>query len=382
MKRTTWIMILGVASQLGLSACKQGVVDDNYPILKASLEETKVSMNDLFSKVEIVPLETNDSCLLIFPWKVLCINGKYGVFDFHASSFLVFDEKGKFIRQIGRRGQGPGEYSYIYDVSYDEDADRFYMLSPFGEILCYLSNGSFQNRIRLPQKANYQEFEDYGKYWITWSVPLDDDEPGFSFISKETFLCENSWWHCNPNVTTSSGNLHQYDGNVYFSCPMNRKIYKVTGKDSLQIAYVWDFGSDNYSIAQWGISETKFGGSEERELVAQYQEEHVIPYIQCLQAQTKRFYYSQFVIGYRLTHKRAHLFYRKSDGKNVYFETTSEGLHFKPMYWGEDYVISISDDNDMLDLDIYKAFLSPSEYAKIANRKEDDNPFLLKCYYK
>ena len=52
------------------------------------------------------------------------------------------------------------------------------------------------------------------------------------------------------------------------------------------------------------------------------------------------------------------------------------------MYWGEDYVISISDEGDMLDLDIYKAFLPPTEYAKIADRKEDDNPFLLKCYYK
>ena len=150
----------------------------------------------------------------------------------------------------------------------------------------------------------------------------------------------------------------------------------------MQIAYAWDFGSDNYSVEQWDISETKYGGTEEGELIGRYQEEHVIPYTLCFQVQTERLYYSQFIIGFRESQKRKHLFYRKSDGKNVYFETTSEGLHFKPMYWGEDYVISISDEGDMLDLDIYKSFLPPSEYVKIANRKEDDNPFLLKCYYK
>ena len=365
-----------------LLACHNGQEESNYPILKASLEETEVSMNDLFSKVEVLPLETNDSCLLVRPDKILQWDGHYGVFDKTIPGLFVYDSEGEFIRRIGRRGQGPGEFTYIYDVLRDEGTGSFYMLSPFGELYCYSPDGMFLKQIRLPQKYNYWSFENHDDYWITWSYPGGSDDPGISFIAKETTECERSWWLCNRSVNLSVKPFYTYKGEVYFTRPMNREVYQLTGADSIQTAYAWDFGPDNYTVAQWGISETEWGGPAEGNLVDQYREDRTIPYTLDTQAQTDRFYYTQFFIGFRTYRKWTHLFYRKSDGKNVYFETTSEGLHFKPMYWGEDYVVSISDDNDMLDLDIYKAFLPPSEYAKIANRKEDDNPFLLKCYYK
>ena len=376
-KKISYVFLL----LLCLSACKRGTVEVNYPVLKASLKETKVSMNDLFSKVEVVPLETNDSCLLVRPYKVLQWDDYYGVFDFNIPSLFVYDSEGKFIRRIGRRGQGPGEFTYIYSVLRDDDTGVFYMLSPFSELFSYSADGTFRERVKLPQKFNYWSFEDYGDYWVTWSHPVNDEDPGISIISKETLECVHHLWYGNPEVCVLLKALYKYGDDVYFNTPMNRNIYKIT-KDSMKVAYAWDFGADNYSVEQWGISETKWGGPAEIKLVEQYRSDCTIPYALGIQAQTDKFYYSGINIGFNKTLRKLHLFYRKSDGKNVYFETTSEGLHFKPMYWGEDYVISISDEGDMLDLDIYKAFLPPSEYAKIANRKEDDNPFLLKCYYK
>ena len=364
-----------------LFACQHEKQSNDYLILRASLEETEVSMNDLFSKVEVLPLETNDSCLLVFPYKLLLWDDYYAVFDYQIPCLFIYDSSGKFVRRIGSKGQGPGEYTFIYDALRDTHTGEFQLLSPFGEIFCYSSEGSFLKKIKLPQKYNYWAFEDYGDYWITWSYPGDDNDPGVSFISKRTLECEHSWWFCNRSVNSLMETFYRFNNDVYFTRPMNRNVYKLTGADSLQIVYAWDFGSGNYSVNQWGFSETKWGGVEEGRLVERYLIDGVIPYCLGSQTQTDKFYYCRLVMGFD-NRNSAHLFYRKSDGKNVYFETTSEGLHFKPMYWGEDYVISISDEGDMLDLDIYKAFLSPSEYTKIANRKEDDNPFLLKCYYK
>ena len=366
-----------------LLACHNGQEESSYPILKASLEKTEVSMNDLFSKVEVLPLETYDSCLLVLPWKMLHWEDYYAIFDASILTVFVYDRGGNYVRRIGCRGQGPGEYAHICDVQRDDKTGTYFLLSPFSEMFSYASDGTFLQKYALPKKSSYFSFENYGKYWVTWGFPNSDDDACISFISKETVQCERDWWRCNENLTGYMGyNLSKYADDIYYALPFVRDVYKLTGKDSLQVVYTWDFGKDNYSMSQWGVSDTQWGGIREKRMIDQYLTEYTIPYFINAQVQTDSFYYCQFGIGMKKNYKNTHLFYRKSDGKNVYFETTSEGLHFKPMYWGEDYVISISDEGDMLDLDIYKSFLPPSEYAKIANRKEDDNPFLLKCYYK
>ena len=86
---------------LGSCSDKQGEL--GYPVLKVSLNEQDVSMKDLFSRLEVIPLETNDSSLLVFPDKVLCRNGRYEVFDHKRYALFLFDENGRFIRQVGRR---------------------------------------------------------------------------------------------------------------------------------------------------------------------------------------------------------------------------------------------------------------------------------------
>ena len=35
------------------------------------------------------------------------------------NTVLLFDKKGNFIRQIGRRGQGPGEYLWVHGTAVD-----------------------------------------------------------------------------------------------------------------------------------------------------------------------------------------------------------------------------------------------------------------------
>ena len=49
-------------------------------VLQVSLEETSVSVKDLFTKVEVILLETNDSSLLAHIVRVCESNGNYYLF--------------------------------------------------------------------------------------------------------------------------------------------------------------------------------------------------------------------------------------------------------------------------------------------------------------
>lgn len=59
-----------------------------------------------------------------------------------ASGFHIFDADGAFVRTVGSRGQGPGQFSYIYALVFDDegnlyvfDRERVTMFSPEFEIL-------------------------------------------------------------------------------------------------------------------------------------------------------------------------------------------------------------------------------------------------------
>ncbi len=66
-------------------------------------------------------------------------------------------------------------------------------------------------------------------------------------------------------------------------------------------------------------------------------------------------------------------------GKSFFFRQTTEGVILNPMYFCDDFLLSLASYEDM---EVYKHVLDEQEFAKLANRTEEDNPFLVKCYFK
>lgn len=93
--------LLGIFIMMLLFACTP--TDENkIPTLSVDLHSPAVSLEDLFSKVEIIPLETSDSCLLVSIDKIVNVDGLLYIFDGRRPALYVFDEKGTFVRQISR----------------------------------------------------------------------------------------------------------------------------------------------------------------------------------------------------------------------------------------------------------------------------------------
>ena len=74
-----------------------------------------------------------------------------------------------------------------------------------------------------------------------------------------------------------------------------------------------------------------------------------------------------------------HLFYRKSDGKSFFFKDTQENISIRPQAYEEECIVQFASYDD---LEAYKSILSPAEYQKIISRNEEDNPCLIKLYFK
>jgi hypothetical protein len=70
----------------------------------------EININEIAAHIDYIQLETTSESLIMRIHKIEIKDNRIYVLDFENASLLVFDLAGKFIRQIGRRGQAPGEY--------------------------------------------------------------------------------------------------------------------------------------------------------------------------------------------------------------------------------------------------------------------------------
>ena len=109
--KNTFILFL-VALSFVCSSCNRTPSVEEPDVLKVELKETPVSVSDFFSKVEVIPLETSDSCLLARILRVRVSGDTTYILTqdyptFRHITLMAFDKKGNYLRSIGRVGQVP-----------------------------------------------------------------------------------------------------------------------------------------------------------------------------------------------------------------------------------------------------------------------------------
>ncbi|HLO58619.1 MAG TPA: 6-bladed beta-propeller [Bacteroidales bacterium] len=102
-----------------------GRQDNSLPVIDTQASKTRVvNLSEVFEKDEMIILETNDSCLISYITQVIKTKEAIYILDIRYGAFLTsrilkFDKAGRFIRQIGTTGNGPGEYHLVTAIAYD-----------------------------------------------------------------------------------------------------------------------------------------------------------------------------------------------------------------------------------------------------------------------
>ena len=121
------------------------------------LEET-IFLSDFFSKVTLIPLETNENSLIGHFSGIQIYNELFFVLDKNvAKGVFIFDKEGNFIRKIGNVGQGPEEYIAISDFTIDKINNRLLTIDPESKKIHFYSieNGNHIKSIRLHEQDVY-----------------------------------------------------------------------------------------------------------------------------------------------------------------------------------------------------------------------------------
>ena len=117
-----------------------------------------LKFSQLFSQAHIIPLDTSSSSLMGNIQRLAIAEGNiFAVDKFVAQTVFMFDEKGNFIRTIGSKGSGKGEYINPQDIAFDKDKKRIFVLDSYTPRVFeydYVS-GNHISTFQIPTRAYY-----------------------------------------------------------------------------------------------------------------------------------------------------------------------------------------------------------------------------------
>ncbi|GHT78172.1 hypothetical protein FACS189464_1150 [Bacteroidia bacterium] len=92
---------------------------------------------------KIIPLETNDNCLIKQVKSIKSYNDDWYIQDFADVPVKVFSKDGKSVSEIGHKGGGPGEFLHFADFIVDKGAVHIFGWSGNRKWIRYSNSNQF-----------------------------------------------------------------------------------------------------------------------------------------------------------------------------------------------------------------------------------------------
>ena len=328
-------------------------------------QRDKTSIYDIFSKIEVIPLETRNESLLTRIEKIDLFENRIYVFDFKLSSIFIFDDSGCFLHKISNIGKGPEEYTNLSDFQINKNKKELIALSAVDNALfIYDLEGNFIKKKKLPKydKAAYKTMNilnndtiafwtfDYSNRMKYYSMSLDS-------VIHEDFPEEGKDIFC-PYEFQIQNCLSRGITNTVF-----------TLEDGYTKAlYTWDFGKNN------DVEKIKIPDLQENAIqwAKKIYASDILNYVISLQGKNDKYKYAQLVIK----DKQINVFYDEKKKSPIIFEKTEEGANLYPIYWTDEYMIGLA--RPSIEKIIPKGLQNQGIKIKIDQLSDESNPFLIK----
>ena len=343
----------------------------------------QASLFDYFRRIELIPLETSNKALIGYVGKIIFHQNRFYVFDEQQRILLVFDESGKFIQQIGRGGQGPGEYLILGDIFINPFNGYVELLDWMGWILRYDLSGKFIERTARICKPSTDRSTLTAVHYFT---AISEKKYVFFagayhyriiyFDMNEGAIVREEFSYDKQRVMYLPC-FYEYHGQWYFYFRYSNQVYEI-GQDSLRNGYVYDFGKLTYDMNKM----TYFDGYEHKSLDEGREIMGRIPYRMSYQGQNNRYVMAELLVS---GEKYANVMYDKSMQESKYVEKFDEVDRFCPYIVTNEYVLSYCKHGELPDY-VSKEILDEQnrqKYEKLINTVgEELNPVIIKYYFK
>lgn len=356
-----------------------------YPLkdnqIKVDLNKPqKASLFDYFSHIELIPLETSDNIIIGRCEEIFYHQNRYYIFDSKQLSVQVFDETGKFIFQISKRGQGPGEYIDLTSMIFNPFTGNI-DLTGLGNIYSYDLSGKHVRTLFRPENATayFWNFialnENLYVCYVGMSGQFDQYKINYYDVKENKIIRKeyeddillNTYFFVS---LVSHTPFYEYQGKWYHYRFVDNTTYEV-GMDSLKPAYTWDFGKLNYD-------------PQKLNLPIQPSSLSLLPYKIDLQGQNNRYLMAQLTMQNKKSGTGDYLILDKLTNECKYIEHFSEQINFLPRKITNEYVLSWCE-HGALESYVSEEILDENDRQKfqnLINSEEEMNPIIIKYFFR
>ena len=110
--------------------CQNKSIQKNQEQITVDLRQNQqVSIHDVFTKIELIPIETNNDILIESVSKLIYKDGLFYILDKNQKCIFIINKKGQLVRKLDSVGKGPGEYGDISDFEINPYTDNIEILS-------------------------------------------------------------------------------------------------------------------------------------------------------------------------------------------------------------------------------------------------------------
>ncbi len=228
------------------------------PEIKNAGASKNVPLSTIFSKSHIVRLETTRESLISHISQFKIYNDKIYILDSaSANALFVFSMKGKFIRKIGSKGKGPGEYLQPWDFVIDEETNSIILYArKLNKLMTFSIDGEF-----LSEKEMNFSFNSFLKLDNDFLFDVQNTRIGgvkdLNTNKSKFFLVKTD---SNMNITqkirfkdspslwelSSSKCLSYNDLGIFFKLPYLNELYKLN-EDGLNEEFIFEYNNTEIS---------------------------------------------------------------------------------------------------------------------------------------
>lgn len=144
--------------------------------------QREVNLSEIATDVDIIQLENIPEAML-GDIEDIALTNDYIFVKFWQHPILQFSHNGKFIRNIGKKGNGPGEYTTCMKMSIDEKREKIYVQTQTQGMMVFNFDGEYLKTIQFPALESFFDFWIGGRdsTLIKYFEPFWGNEP-FVFI--------------------------------------------------------------------------------------------------------------------------------------------------------------------------------------------------------
>jgi hypothetical protein len=216
------INIFFIAIVLLLAACKNSSNSDStfrINVEKSISNIKSIPLSTLGKNLKYVPLETDTACLIQSITNAFLTDSFIFISDYNR--LLKFDINGKYLKQIGSKGRGPGEYPSLGNFIIDNNNREIYVLSA-RIILIYDFDGNFKRdfKIEFPGRQFILN-ENNELIFHPFNIPTPTTNAVYSWyiidkMGKIQTKIANTLVRINKALIVPVSPLYMYNGNPYF----------------------------------------------------------------------------------------------------------------------------------------------------------------------